>query len=330
MISRGASPPQRASCSITWRTSSSGAEAPAVRPTARLPANHSTLQVRRPVDQVAGHAGTVGQLAQAVGVGAGARAHHQQHVALLQQLLDRILAVLRGIADVLAPRRRQLREAPAQRRDDFRGVIDRERRLGDERQALRVAHLQLRHVGGALHQVDAPARRRIEASHGAFDLRVPRVADEDDVAAFARVALHFHVHLGHQRAGGVEYRQPAQPRLLLDGIRHAVRGEDHRCARGNLAELFDENRAEAAQPLHHVVVVHHLVAHVDGRPEQLERTLDDVDRAVDTGAETAGIGEQHLHQTRDLRVARASRQASSNSTPAPMVMAESATLNAGK
>ena len=100
--------------------------------------------------------------------------------------------------------------------------------------------------------------------------------------------------------------------------------------RRHLRELLDEYRAQGAQPLHHVAVVHHLVAHVDRRPEELERTLDDIDGAVDAGAEAARIGEQYLHQARSRACARLSRQASSSSSAAPMVMAESATLKAGK
>jgi hypothetical protein len=41
--------------------------------------------------------------------------------------------------------------------------------------------------------------------------------------------------------------------------------------------------------------VHDFVAHVYRRAEQFERTLDDVDGAVNAGTETAGIGEQDLH-----------------------------------
>jgi hypothetical protein len=36
--------------------------------------------------------------------------------------------------------------------------------------------------------------------------------------------------------------------------------------------------------------MHHLVSHVDRGAEQLQRALDDLDRAVDTGAEPSGIG----------------------------------------
>src|SRR4029077_4769496 len=61
-----------------------------------------------------------------------------------------------------------------------------------------------------------------------------------------------------------------------------------------------------------------------------DRPLDDVDRAVDAGAESPRVGEQHLHHALTLLAERLSRQASISSASAPTVMAESATLNAGK
>ena len=119
-------------------------------------------------------------------------------------------------------------------------------------------------------------------------------------------------------------------RLLFDGTRYAVSGEDDSGSRGYLGQLFDEDRTELPQALDHVTVVNHLVAHIDRRTEKLNRPLDDVDGAVDAGTEAAWIGEQHLHHARGLCAARDSRQASTSSSTAPMVMAESAMLNAGK
>ena len=72
--------------------------------------------------------------------------------------------------------------------------------------------------------------------------------------------------------------------------------EDYRRAVGHLVELVDEHRAELAQPLDHVHVVHDFVAHVDRRAEQRDGALDDVDRAIDAGAESTGVGEQDLHR----------------------------------
>ena len=102
-------------------------------------------------------------------------------------------------------------------------------------------------------------------------------------------------------------------RLLLDGTGDAVRGEDHGGAVGHLVQLLDEYRAEGAQPVDDVAVVHHLVAHVDGRAEQFDRALDDVDGAVDAGAEAARIGEQYLASVTCLRARpRLSSRASSS------------------
>ena len=42
-------------------------------------------------------------------------------------------------------------------------------------------------------------------------------------------------------------------------------------------------------------VVHHFVANIDRRPEFFQGALDDGDGALDTGTETAGIGEDDLH-----------------------------------
>src|SRR5207247_8898453 len=68
----------------------------------------------------------------------------------------------------------------------------------------------------------------------------------------------------------------------------------------------DEDGAEPLQPLDDVVVVDDLVADVDGRAVLFEQDLDDLDRAVDPGAEGARSREQDLHAVH-LLVAVASR-----------------------
>ena len=66
-----------------------------------------------------------------------------------------------------------------------------------------------------------------------------------------------------------------------------MRGEDHRPVVGNFIELVDEDRAEFAQAVDDEAVMDDLVPDIDGRAEPLERELDDLDRAVDPGAEAA-------------------------------------------
>jgi hypothetical protein len=75
-----------------------------------------------------------------------------------------------------------------------------------------------------------------------------------------------------------------------------VRAEDDRAPRRHLVELLDEDRAFRAQVVHHELVVHDLVAHVYRRAILLEGALDDLDRAIDAGTETAGLGENDLHE----------------------------------
>ena len=116
------------------------------------------------------------------------------------------------------------------------------------------------------------------------------MADEKNLARLARIARHFHVHLGYQRTGGIEHFERTVRRLHLDRARDAVSAEDHGRAVGHFAQLLDENRANGSKAIHHVFVVDHLVAHVDRGAEQIDGAFHDVDGAIDAGTETAGIG----------------------------------------
>ena len=177
----------------------------------------------------------------------------------------------------------------------LRGVVHRQRGLGHVGQRLGVAHLQGRDLLGALDQVDRAAIGGVVLAHRALDLGMPGVADQDAFAPLAAVARHFHVHLGHQRAGGVEDLERAPRGFLLHRLRDAVRAEDHDHAVRHLVELVDEHRAARAQVVDHELVVHHFVAHVDRRAEHLQRAVDDLDRAIDAGAEAARVSQPDLH-----------------------------------
>ena len=72
--------------------------------------------------------------------------------------------------------------------------------------------------------------------------------------------------------------------------------ENHRRAIGHFVQFFNEYRSACPQVLDDVTVVHDFMAYEYRRAEPVEGAFDNFDRAVDTGAETAWIGEQHLHQ----------------------------------
>ena len=125
----------------------------------------------------------------------------------------------------------------------------------------------------------------------ALDLGVAGVADQHDLAALGGVAAALVVHLGDQRAGGVDHRQLPVGGQLLDALGDAMGGEDRHRAGRDLVQLIDEHGAAGAQVLHHVAVVDDLVADVDRRAVLLQRPLDDLDRPLHAGAETAGLGQ---------------------------------------
>ena len=120
--------------------------------------------------------------------------------------------------------------------------------------------------------------------------------------AFARVALHFHVNLGDQRTRGIEHasgraaRPPPPPRSK----RRAPRRSPWRPPAPRRSSSTN-TAPRRAQPLDDVPVVHHFMPHVDRRAEELDRALDDVDGAIDAGAEAARISQQYLHRASLLR-----------------------------
>ena len=233
--------------------------------------------------------GLEGDLGQPHGVRGVGRADHDHQVGTLADLLDRELAVLGGVADVVAGRVEQLREALPDRVDGRHRLVDRQRGLGEPGHLGRVAHDDAGHVGGALHELDVLGG----LAGGALDLLVALVADQQDVVVVAGEAARLVVHLGHQRAGRVDRLQRALGRLLVHHRRDAVGREHDRLPLGHLVELLDEDRAAGLEVRHDVLVVHDLLAHVDRRAVEVEGLLDRDHRAVDAGAVAARRGEAH-------------------------------------
>jgi hypothetical protein len=121
------------------------------------------------------------------------------------------------------------------------------------------------------------------------------VADQDHLVAARRVLLRLQVDLRHERARRVDHAQAPPPRGRDDLVGDAVRAEDRHRALGHRGEVVDEDHAARGQVVDDVAVVDDLVEHVHRRAVQLERALDDLDRAVDARAEPARVGEAHLH-----------------------------------
>ena len=116
------------------------------------------------------------------------------------------------------------------------------------------------------------------------------VADEQDVAAGLNHSLRLPVHLADQRAGCVDIVEPARLGSGRHQLGYAVGRKHHRPPIGHFVQFLDEYRAEAAQPVDDKPVVDDFMADVDRRSMPVDRQLNDLDRPVDAGAETARRG----------------------------------------
>jgi len=234
-------------------------------------------------------AGALGHLDQPHGIGGVGRAHDQHGIAFGRDRLHGLLAIGGGVADVLAPRPMDLREAPLQHGDHGGGLVDGQGRLRDVGDA--AALRQLQHLGIG-RRLDERHRAGRQLPHGADHLGMAGVADEHDVATGGVVAFGLAVHLADQRAGRIERDQLPLIGLDRHRLRHAMGGEHDGCAGRHLIELVHEHRALGLQAFDHEAVVNDLVAHIDGRAVPLERAFDDLDGALDAGAETAGRSQE--------------------------------------
>ena len=114
------------------------------------------------------------------------------------------------------------------------------------------------------------------------------MADQQDLASATVMDLGLAVHLGDERTGRVEGEEPAALRLLGHRLRHPMRREhDGRARIGNLGQVLDEDGALGAQAVHHVPVMHDLVAHIDRGAVERERPFDRLDGAHHAGTEAA-------------------------------------------
>ena len=120
------------------------------------------------------------------------------------------------------------------------------------------------------------------------------MADENDATAALEMRLRLTMHLGHQRASGVDGEKVARFRLLQHRLGDAMGGEDDRMrTRGRLAEVLDEDDALGLERVDDGSVVHDLVAHIDRGAVDFERPLDDVDRPHHAGAKAARGAKDH-------------------------------------
>ena len=259
-----------------------------MRPTVSWPSSHSRLEVGLVVDQIGVGALAVGDLDESIRIRARFRADDEHERRLLADALDRVLAVLGRVADVRRGRADEIGDALAESIDHVGGVVEGKSRLGQVGELLALLQLERLDVLGGLDEDD----RVRGLPHRALDLDVAGVPDERDLVAAPGIATRLGVHLGDERAHGVDDLEPAFLALLVDLRRHSVSREDDERTLGHLVLRLDEDGSPLFEVAHDVHVVDDLVADVHRRAVALQQLLDDVDGAHDAGAEAARAGDE--------------------------------------
>ena len=206
-------------------------------------------------------------------------------VAARSGLFHGFLTVGRRIADRIGRWRREVRETLVQPLDDACGIIDRQCRLGDEAEIFRVR----RRIGfSILDGLDQRHSAFRQLPHRADHFRMSGMADQHHMAAELLVAHGLLVHLGDQRACGVEVEQITLGGIGRHRFRHAMGGKDNRLLavlRRDFVEFLDKDRAFGLKSFDDIAIVNDLVADIDRRAVFLQRQNDDLDSPVDAGAE---------------------------------------------
>ena len=269
-------------------TITSGADAPAVMPRLLMPSkrvqSRSLGALRQHRDRAAL---ALGDFAQALRVRRVRRTDHDQRIDHRRHLLDRELAVGGGVADVFLVRPVDVRKTRLEQRDDLRGVVDRQRRLGHEGEVVRI----LRHERlGVFRGLDQRHRAGRQLADRADHLGVVGMPDQQDFATALEMDRGLAVHLRHQRAGRVQREEIAGAGIRRNRFGNPMGRKHHRGVGivGDFGQFLDEDRALGLQAVDHVPVMHDLVADVDGGAIDGERPLDGIDGPHYPGAEATG------------------------------------------
>ena len=138
--------------------------------------------------------------------------------------------------------------------------------------------------------------------HRADGLLVALVAHVDDPVSLPRAHTHLVVHLGDERAHGVDDVAAPRPRGFDDRRRRAVGGQHDRITGGGVGDVVDEHHTLSLEALDDQLVVDDLVVAVHRRFEGPDHPRQGLDRHLHTGAEPPRLGEQHAIDSHNLRL----------------------------
>jgi len=153
------------------------------------------------VDEVSPGATILSYFSQALRVGTIVGAQDENQSGPRSQALHGSLAVLCGVADVVARGRHQFGEAPPQNVDDGVGIVHTQSGLSDDGNALRIRHLSALRLVRRTYKLDVAG----DLTHRSGHFFVALMSYENDRAAFVAESYGLEMNLGDEGARGVNY-----------------------------------------------------------------------------------------------------------------------------
>src|SRR5262245_10276884 len=141
------------------------------------------------------------------------------------------------------------------------------------------------HIRDYLHQGDGAREQLPERPD---QLRMARMANDQDMTALAMVELSLPMHLRDERTSGIDGKDITLPGILENRFWHTMRGKNNRLPRIRyFVQFLDEHRAFGLQLLDDKFIMHDFVADIDRRAINAERFLHRFDGAHHARAEAA-------------------------------------------
>jgi len=241
-----------------------------------------------------------GDLGQRDRVGGVRTADDHDGIGPFRDLGERVLAVGRREAEVVAGGRPGLREPRAGRLENAGPLLLGERGLGEHGDPLGVGDIGRgrRDVVGVFDEPDRSGRHR----HCADCLVVARVTRVDDGVALLGPDPGLVVDLRHQGTYGVD-DVAVTGAGGRDHLGSGTVGREHerRTGRHGL-DVIDEDDSEAFEAVDDEPIVDDLVVAVDGRIEGPDHPGQRLDRHLDPGAEATGLGQEYAFDRHGRRV----------------------------
>lgn len=245
------------------------------------------------IDQKGFFALGLGKFGEPATVGTVLASEDQDDIGQGGQLGDGFLAIRGGVADVVFGRGFDRGKSLLESRDHSGSLLDAEGGLRQVGYFLAVGEGDLVDFLRSFDEEDMVGG----FPHRADDFVVSFMSDEDDAVTFACVPDGFDMDFGDEGAGGIDRAQSSGAREFANFGRDSVGAVEENRPFRDVAQVIDERDSLGRELIDHMLVVNDFMIDVDVGAEATNDFVEGLDRHIDPGAETTGVGQKNFHRS---------------------------------